>query len=122
MPVADNIDTCSAAGRLVLTVLASVSQWEREIIVERTADAMRHLKAGGKVYSRPLMSFDAIGGKLLPLLIKPGNCSLFSCFSGGRALAEFIDQRFNVILSIGIMSASPYIGSRRQDRGESPLT
>jgi hypothetical protein len=33
----------------------------------------------------------------LPLLIEPGDCSLFSCFSGGRALAEFIDQRFNVI-------------------------
>jgi site-specific DNA recombinase len=65
MSVADSIDTRSAAGRLVLNVLASVSQWEREIIVERTADAMRHLKSGGKVYSRPLMGFDAVGGKLV---------------------------------------------------------
>jgi DNA invertase Pin-like site-specific DNA recombinase len=65
MSVSDNIDTRSAAGRLVLNVLASVSQWEREIIVERTTDAMQHLKAGGKVYSRPLMGFDAIGGKLV---------------------------------------------------------
>ena len=38
---------------------------EREIIVERTTDAMQHLKAGGKVYSRPLMGFDAVGGKLV---------------------------------------------------------
>jgi site-specific DNA recombinase len=65
MSVADSIDTRSAAGRLVLNVLASVSQWEREIIVERTTDAMQHLKAGGKVYSRPLMGFDAVGGKLV---------------------------------------------------------
>jgi site-specific DNA recombinase len=65
MSVSDNIDTRSAAGRLVLNVLASVSQWEREIIVERTTDAMQHLKAGGKVYSRPLMGFDAVGGKLV---------------------------------------------------------
>src|SRR4051794_13696379 len=26
---------------------------------------MQHLKAGGKVYSRPLMGFDAVGGKLV---------------------------------------------------------
>jgi site-specific DNA recombinase len=65
MSVADHIDTRSSNGRLVLNVLASVSQWEREIIVERTTDAMRHLKAGSKVYSRPLMGFDAVGGKLV---------------------------------------------------------
>src|SRR3954454_24353869 len=60
MSVANSIDTRSAAGRLVLNVLASVSQWEREIIVERTTDAMQHLKTAGKVYSRPLMAFDAV--------------------------------------------------------------
>src|SRR4051812_34850703 len=65
MSVADSIDTRSAAGRLALNVLASVSQWEREIIIERTTDAMQHLKAGGKVYCRPLIGFDAVGGKLV---------------------------------------------------------
>jgi DNA invertase Pin-like site-specific DNA recombinase len=43
--VADAIDTRTAAGRLVLNILASVSQWEREAIGERTRDAMRHMKA-----------------------------------------------------------------------------
>ena len=38
--VAESIDTHSAAGRLVLNVLASVSQWEREAIGERTAAAL----------------------------------------------------------------------------------
>jgi site-specific DNA recombinase len=65
MSVADSIDTRSAAGRLVLNVLASVSQWEREVIVERTADAMRHLKAAGKVYGRDVLGFDSVGGKLI---------------------------------------------------------
>jgi site-specific DNA recombinase len=40
--VADSIDTRTAAGRLVLNVLMSVAQWERETIVERTRDAMAH--------------------------------------------------------------------------------
>jgi len=36
LSVSEQIDTRSAAGRLVLNVLASVSQWEREAIGERT--------------------------------------------------------------------------------------
>jgi len=35
--VADSIDTRSAAGRLVLNILMSVGQWEREAIAERTS-------------------------------------------------------------------------------------
>jgi len=40
--VADSIDTRTAAGRLVLNVLMSVAQWEREAIGERTKDALQH--------------------------------------------------------------------------------
>jgi DNA invertase Pin-like site-specific DNA recombinase len=48
--VADNIDTSSASGRLVLNVMASVSQWEREAIGERTAEALAHIRAqGGRI-------------------------------------------------------------------------
>lgn len=42
--VADNFDTSTANGRLILNVLGSVAQWEREIIVERTTDALAHKK------------------------------------------------------------------------------
>ena len=42
--VSDHIDTRSAAGRLVLNVLASVGQWERESCGERTRDALKHKK------------------------------------------------------------------------------
>ncbi len=47
LSVADSIDTRSAAGRLVLNVLASVAQWEREATGERTRDALAHLKGQG---------------------------------------------------------------------------
>jgi DNA invertase Pin-like site-specific DNA recombinase len=46
--VGEQIDTRSAAGRLVLNVLASVSQWEREAIGERTATAMRYKAKRGE--------------------------------------------------------------------------
>jgi DNA invertase Pin-like site-specific DNA recombinase len=44
LSVADAIDTRTAAGRLVLNVLGSVAQWERETIGERTKEAMGHLR------------------------------------------------------------------------------
>jgi DNA invertase Pin-like site-specific DNA recombinase len=46
--VADSIDTRSAAGRLVLNILASVSQWEREAIGERTKDALQSKRRRGE--------------------------------------------------------------------------
>jgi DNA invertase Pin-like site-specific DNA recombinase len=46
--VADSLDTRSAAGRLVLNIMVSVSQWEREAIGERTRDALRHKSANGE--------------------------------------------------------------------------
>jgi DNA invertase Pin-like site-specific DNA recombinase len=46
--VGDSIDTRTAAGRLVLNVLMSVAQWEREAISERTRDALRFKKSQGK--------------------------------------------------------------------------
>ncbi len=47
LSVADSIDTRSAAGRLVLNVLTSVAQWEREATGERTRDALAHLRREG---------------------------------------------------------------------------
>src|ERR1039457_349120 len=38
--VAEALDTGSAAGRLVITIMGAVSQWEREAIGERTRDAL----------------------------------------------------------------------------------
>jgi site-specific DNA recombinase len=46
--VAESLDTASAAGRLVITIMGAVSQWEREAIGERTRDALRHKKSNGE--------------------------------------------------------------------------
>lgn len=46
--VADSIDTRTAAGRLVLNVLMSVAQWEREANGERTRDALAHKRSQGE--------------------------------------------------------------------------
>lgn len=47
LSVADSVDTRTAGGRLVLHVLASVSQWEREAAGERTREALSHVRSEG---------------------------------------------------------------------------
>jgi DNA invertase Pin-like site-specific DNA recombinase len=49
LSVSDAIDTRTAAGRLVLNVLASVAQWEREAVGERTKAALDHKRSCGEV-------------------------------------------------------------------------
>jgi len=66
LSVGEQIDTRPAAGRLVLNVLASVSQWEREVIGERTSAAMQHMRkqnqyTGGK----PPYGYDLVDGELI---------------------------------------------------------
>lgn len=48
LSVSDQIDTRTAAGRMVLHILTSVAQWEREAIGERTAAAMAHMASRGE--------------------------------------------------------------------------
>lgn len=49
--VTDNFDTSTANGKLILNILGSVAQWERDIIAERTKDALNYKKQNKKVYS-----------------------------------------------------------------------
>jgi DNA invertase Pin-like site-specific DNA recombinase len=46
--VAESLDTATASGRLVMNLLMSVSQWEREVIGERTRQALQFKKSMGQ--------------------------------------------------------------------------
>lgn len=46
--IAERVDTSTAAGRLCLNMLMSVSQWEREVIGERTSAALAHKASRGE--------------------------------------------------------------------------
>ena len=46
----EGLDTKTATGRLVIGVMATVSQWERETISERTRESLAHLRSLGKRY------------------------------------------------------------------------
>lgn len=46
--VGDQVDTRTAGGRLVLNMLMSVAQWEREVIAERTSESLQFKKSKGE--------------------------------------------------------------------------
>lgn len=50
--LSESIDTTSAAGNMVLRMLAVLAEFERDVIAERTRAAMPHKKAKGERISR----------------------------------------------------------------------
>jgi len=65
--VSENLDTGSACGRLVLNVIGSVAQWEREAIAERTATALAHKRQRRIVYGTTPFGFTRVGDALVPV-------------------------------------------------------
>ncbi len=58
LSVNDSIDTRTAAGRLVLAILVTVAQWERETIGERTRDALQHKIRNGQRVGKVRFVYD----------------------------------------------------------------
>jgi len=59
LSVMEQTDTSTAGGRLVLNLLISVSQWEREVIGERTSAALQHKKSQGVKLGAPALADQA---------------------------------------------------------------
>lgn len=51
--LAEDIDTTTPAGRLIFHVFASIAQFERERIRERTVEGLKAARAKGRVGGRP---------------------------------------------------------------------
>jgi len=47
------VDLTSPAGKMTMTVLAAVAQFERDLLIERTQAGLERAKAEGKALGRP---------------------------------------------------------------------
>ena len=99
LSIGDQIDTRSASGRLILNVLTSVAQWEREATGERTRDAMAYMKSKGEFTggnSAPY-GFSVQNGKLVPVeseqeVIRVAK-DLQNAGLSRREIAKILDQK-----------------------------
>src|ERR1019366_8616190 len=93
--VAESLYTGSASGRLVLNIMVSVSQWEREAIGERTRDAMRHKKAKLKFVGNAPYGFRQAADKR-HVEPEPGEQAILERIhrlrKGGKSLRGIADQ------------------------------
>nr|WP_246418769.1 recombinase family protein [Micrococcus cohnii] len=48
-----DLDTTTAAGRLVVRVMASLAEWERDLLIERTREGLEAARRQGRVGGRP---------------------------------------------------------------------
>jgi DNA invertase Pin-like site-specific DNA recombinase len=67
LSVADQLDTRTASGRLVLNILGSVATWERDVVAERTKEALSYKRSRGERTSlhAPYGYRVVTGGKVL---------------------------------------------------------
>ena len=54
----ENLDTTTATGKLMLTMLSALSQFERDLIAERTVDGLKAARARGRCGGRPRSGSD----------------------------------------------------------------
>lgn len=59
------MNTASAMGRMMLTILAGFAEWERNIIAERTAAVLAHKKETRQVYARTPLGYQREGDQLV---------------------------------------------------------
>ena len=67
--LSEQIDTTTAAGRMMFQMLAVLAEFERNLTAERTTSALQHKKATGQKYTNITpYGFEAIEGRLVQVL------------------------------------------------------
>ena len=65
--IKEQLDTTTATGKMMLTMLSALSQFERDLIAERTKDGLKAARARGKCGGRPKVGTDEKRKKALAL-------------------------------------------------------
>lgn len=63
----EQLDTTTATGKLMLTMLSALSQFERDIIAERTREGLKAARARGRMGGRKPVGNEAIKQKALAM-------------------------------------------------------
>jgi len=61
LSLSESIDTSTAAGRLMLNVVVSIAQWEREKTAELTRDGLQHSRQKREAYGHAAFGWNRVG-------------------------------------------------------------
>lgn len=64
--ITEKVDTSTAQGKFFLTIIGAMAQMERDLIGERTKEALRYKKSKLEVYSPVPFGFDKQDGHIKP--------------------------------------------------------
>jgi site-specific DNA recombinase len=92
--VTQQFNTSTPMGRLMLNVLLSFAQFEREIISERTRDKIAATRRKGKWSGgRPLLGYDVVSTKLVVNAEEAGMvCQIFALYLAYQALLPVVQE------------------------------
>lgn len=91
--ISDNLDFTSAAGKLHFQILSAFSEFERELIRERTLEGLRRAKMQGKQVGRPIGSKDKKKRKKAGYILREAKKKQQAeCNAGiNKSIAEYIN-------------------------------
>jgi DNA invertase Pin-like site-specific DNA recombinase len=101
------LDTTSATGRLVFTILAAVAEMERELIADRVREGMRHAARQGKAIGRP------------PVTARPGFATRWSRVQADLAARRISRRQAARRLGIGTATLGRLLAAQLDSGGRS---
>ncbi|MGD0408864.1 MAG: recombinase family protein [Candidatus Limnocylindrales bacterium] len=101
------LDTTSATGRLVFTILAAVAEMERELIADRVREGMRHAARQGKQIGRP------------PVTARPGFAARWSRVQADLAARRISRRQAARRLGIGTATLGRLLAAQLDSGGRS---
>lgn len=109
--VQENLDTTTAVGRMFVNMLATFAQFERELISERTKDALAFRKKSGKVYGKTPYGYDRVGDRLIANNLEQARISCLQILredsgSSYQRLANWMNRNEYPTKSGGVWHAS----------------
>lgn len=97
--MSESLDTSTACGRMVVSMIGVVAQWEREAIGERTADALQVKRARGERFSGIIpFGYRLMDGRLVAAADEQAALDAVKQMTGSawhslRALSRMLDER-----------------------------
>ncbi len=93
--IAERVDTKSAFGRFLTTVLAAMAEMERGVIAERTSAALQHKIAIGEHVGSPAFGYRISDGKLAPVDSELATARQIASLRSEGATLQAIADRLN---------------------------